>query len=124
MSEFHNRIRQLSKWTGICRYTIPKLIFVSDIHTGTCQYIVTNSQVLFHNGSLLHSKFSTQLLITVHNSSTILTQVQLLPVLEHNSQITFRKSHTLQLNTAGKYTSYLFAFQSTTDSLLLKFSFI
>jgi hypothetical protein len=30
-------------------------------------YIVTNSQVLFHNGSLLHSKFNTQLLITVHN---------------------------------------------------------
>jgi hypothetical protein len=37
-------------------------------------YIVTNSQVLFHNGSLLHSKFNTQPLITVHNSSRILTQ--------------------------------------------------
>jgi hypothetical protein len=77
---------------------------------------VTNSQVLFHNGSLLHSKFNTQLLITVYNSSRILTQVQLLPGLEHNSQITLR--NTLQLNTAGKYTSYLFAFQNTTDSLL------
>jgi ankyrin repeat protein len=31
--------------------------------------------VLFHNGSLLHSKFNTQLLITVHNSSRILTHV-------------------------------------------------
>jgi hypothetical protein len=37
--------------------------------------IVTNSQVLFHNGSLLHSKFNTQLLITVHNSSRILTHI-------------------------------------------------
>jgi hypothetical protein len=33
-------------------------------------YIVTNSQVLFHDGSLLHSKFNTQLLITVHSSSS------------------------------------------------------
>jgi hypothetical protein len=49
---------------------------------------VTNSQVLFHNGSLLHSMFNTQLLLTVHNSSRILTQLQLLPVLEHNCQIT------------------------------------
>jgi hypothetical protein len=38
-------------------------------------YIVKNSQVLFHNGSLLHSKFNTQPLITVHNSSRILTHV-------------------------------------------------
>jgi hypothetical protein len=38
-------------------------------------YIVTNSLVLFHNGSLLHSKFNTQLLITVHNSPRILTHV-------------------------------------------------
>jgi hypothetical protein len=37
--------------------------------------IVKNSQVLFHNGSLLHSKFNTQPLITVHNSSRILTHV-------------------------------------------------
>jgi hypothetical protein len=43
--------------------------------------IVKNSQVLFHDGSLLHSKFNTQLLITVHNSSRILTHVQLVPVL-------------------------------------------
>jgi hypothetical protein len=42
-----------------------------------CYDIVTYSWVLFHNGSLLHSKFNTQLLITVHNSSRILTQVQL-----------------------------------------------
>jgi hypothetical protein len=52
--------------------------------------------------------FNTQLLITINNSSRILTHVQLLPVLEHNSQI------MLQLNPAGKYTSYLFAFQNTT----------
>jgi hypothetical protein len=44
-------------------------------------YIVTSSQVLFHDGTLLHSKLNTQLLITVHNSSRIPTQVQLLPVL-------------------------------------------
>jgi hypothetical protein len=36
-------------------------------------HTVISSQVLFHNGSLLHSKFNTQLLITVHNSSGILT---------------------------------------------------
>jgi hypothetical protein len=45
------------------------------------QYIVMNSQVLFHDGSLSHWKFSTQPLITISNSSTILTHVQLLPVL-------------------------------------------
>jgi hypothetical protein len=55
-------------------------------------YIVTNSQVLLHDGTLLHSQFNTQLLITVHNSSRIRTQVQLLSVLEYNSQITLRKS--------------------------------
>jgi hypothetical protein len=38
-------------------------------------HIVISSRVLFHNGSLLHSEFNTQLLITVHNSSTILTHV-------------------------------------------------
>jgi hypothetical protein len=38
-------------------------------------YIVISSQVLFHDGSLLHSQFNTQLLITVHNSSRILTHV-------------------------------------------------
>jgi hypothetical protein len=37
------------------------------------KYIVTNSQVLFHDGTLLHSKFNTQLLITISNSSRILT---------------------------------------------------
>jgi hypothetical protein len=37
--------------------------------------IVISSQVLFHNGSLLHSQFNTQLLITVHNSSRNLTHV-------------------------------------------------
>jgi hypothetical protein len=41
----------------------------------SCVYIVTSSQVLFHDGSLLHSMFNTQLLITINNSSTILTQV-------------------------------------------------
>jgi hypothetical protein len=40
-----------------------------------CQYIVISSQVLFHNGSLLHSEFNIQLLNTVDNSSTILTHV-------------------------------------------------
>jgi hypothetical protein len=32
----------------------------------------------FHTGTLLHSKFNTQLLTTVSNSSRILTHVQLL----------------------------------------------
>jgi hypothetical protein len=40
-----------------------------------CIYIVTNSRVLFHDGSLLHSKFNTQLLIKISNSSRILTHV-------------------------------------------------
>jgi hypothetical protein len=43
--------------------------------------ILTNSRVLFQNGSLLHSKFNTQPLITISNSSRILTHVQLLLVL-------------------------------------------
>jgi hypothetical protein len=43
--------------------------------------IVKNSQVLFHDGSLLHSKFNTQPLITISNSTRILTHVQLLLVL-------------------------------------------
>jgi hypothetical protein len=30
---------QCSKWTGMCRYTIRKLIFVSKFHTGTYQSI-------------------------------------------------------------------------------------
>jgi hypothetical protein len=37
--------------------------------------IVISSQVLFHDGSLLHSELNTQLLITVHNSSRNLTQL-------------------------------------------------
>jgi hypothetical protein len=37
--------------------------------------IVINSQVLFHNGSLLHAQFNTQLLITIKNSSKNLTPV-------------------------------------------------
>jgi hypothetical protein len=61
------------------------------------EHIVTNSQVLFHSGSLLHSKFNTQLLITVHNSSRILTQVQLLPVLEHNHKLHSRQVHVLSV---------------------------
>jgi hypothetical protein len=40
-------------------------------------HIVISSQVLFHNGSILHSQFNTQLLITVHNSSRILIHAQL-----------------------------------------------
>jgi hypothetical protein len=39
------------------------------------QYTVISSQVLFHNGSLLHSQLNTQLLNTVHNCSRILTLV-------------------------------------------------
>jgi hypothetical protein len=57
-----------------------------------CNDNVTNSQVLFHDGTLLHSQFNTQLLITVHNSSRIRTRLQLLSILEYNSQITLRKS--------------------------------
>jgi hypothetical protein len=36
---------------------------------------VTNSRVLFHNGSLLHSEFNTQSLITIGNAPRILTHV-------------------------------------------------
>jgi hypothetical protein len=85
-------------------------------------YIVIRSRVLFHNGSLLHSQLSTKLLITVHNSSRILTRVlqilELQPVLLLSSR--FSTGSLIQfLNytpevTAGKYTSYLFAFQHTT----------
>jgi hypothetical protein len=39
--------------------------------------IVTNSRVLFHDGSLLHSKFSTQLLITGSYFPRILIHAQL-----------------------------------------------
>jgi hypothetical protein len=39
-------------------------------------YNVTISRVLFHNGSLLHSKFNTLQLITVHNSSRNLAHVR------------------------------------------------
>jgi hypothetical protein len=39
------------------------------------QDIVISSQVLFHDGSLLHSMFNTQLLITINNSSRIITHV-------------------------------------------------
>jgi hypothetical protein len=35
--------------------------------------IVKNSQVLFYNGSLLHSEFNTQSLITIGDASRILT---------------------------------------------------
>jgi hypothetical protein len=50
---------------------------------------------------LLRSMFNTQLLITVHNSS--------------NTSTTFTGSRTQLTNyTAGKYTSYLFAFQHST----------
>jgi hypothetical protein len=40
-----------------------------------CKSIVTYSGSSIHDGSLLHSKFNTHLLITVHNSSRILTLV-------------------------------------------------
>jgi hypothetical protein len=71
-------------WQG-CRSSSREDVFTFNL---LYKDIVTNSHVLFHNGSLLHSMFNTHLLITVHNSSRILTQVQLLPVLEHKSQIT------------------------------------
>jgi hypothetical protein len=35
----------------------------------TYYYYCNKSQVLFHDGPLLHSKFNTQLLITIKNSS-------------------------------------------------------
>jgi hypothetical protein len=31
---------QCSKWAGICRCTIPELIFVPEFHTGSYQYIL------------------------------------------------------------------------------------
>jgi hypothetical protein len=37
--------------------------------------IVISSQVLFHDGTLMHSKFNTLQLITVHSSPRLLTQV-------------------------------------------------
>jgi hypothetical protein len=37
--------------------------------------IVTYSQVLVHDGTLLHSKLNTQPLITIRNASRILTLV-------------------------------------------------
>jgi hypothetical protein len=46
------------------------------IPSAYCQNnIVISLQVLFHDGSLLHSMFNTQLLITINNSSRILTHV-------------------------------------------------
>jgi hypothetical protein len=45
-----------------------------EVHFGT-ENTVISSQVLFHDGSLLHSQFNTQLLITVHNSSRIIPHV-------------------------------------------------
>jgi hypothetical protein len=51
-------------------------IYIVRTYEGTLDNnIVTNSQVLFHDGSLLHSQLNTQPLITVHNSSRILTHV-------------------------------------------------
>jgi hypothetical protein len=46
-----------------------------NVHCIALNNIVISSQVLFHDGSLLHSMFNTQLLITVHNSSIVLTHV-------------------------------------------------
>jgi hypothetical protein len=51
-----------------------------------------------HDGSLLHSKFNTQLLITVSNFFRILAHVQLLLVLEQPTDYT-PKVDTLQLIT-------------------------
>jgi hypothetical protein len=30
---------QCSKWTGICRYTVPELLFVPEFYTGTYQHV-------------------------------------------------------------------------------------
>jgi hypothetical protein len=49
---------QCSKWAGICRYTIPELLFVPEFHTGTYQYILYQC-IFFHFSdgiSLLHLK--------------------------------------------------------------------
>jgi hypothetical protein len=43
-----------------------------------CKCIVTYSGVLFHNGTFLHSKFNTQLLITVSKSITHVRTLQVL----------------------------------------------
>jgi hypothetical protein len=37
-TQIHNN--QWSKWAGICRYTIPELLFVPEFHTCTYQYII------------------------------------------------------------------------------------
>jgi hypothetical protein len=33
-------LRQCSKWAGMCRYTIPELIFVPEFYAGTYQCIL------------------------------------------------------------------------------------
>jgi hypothetical protein len=49
------------------------------VHLISCTTLYCNVLVgSIHNGNLLHSEFSTQLLITVSNSSRILTHVQLI----------------------------------------------
>jgi hypothetical protein len=53
---------------NLCKYLICILLSIP-VH------IVMSSQGSIHNGSLLHSEFNIQLLITVHNSSRILTQL-------------------------------------------------
>jgi hypothetical protein len=78
-------ILSLSSWLLIPLTTIPKSekfrfpkrVWSQGFRIRDCVpvHIVISSQVLFHDGSLLHSQFNTQLLITVHNSSRFLTHV-------------------------------------------------
>jgi hypothetical protein len=51
--------------------------------------IVISSQGSIHNGSLLHSRLNTQLLITVHSSSTALAPVWRILELQPNTFTVF-----------------------------------
>jgi hypothetical protein len=78
-----------SECVRICKVSDVNIL-QTEHHTSPLQNIVTNSQVLFHDGSLLHSKFNTQSLIKIRNASRILRHVQLLLVLWHKMLITLR----------------------------------
>jgi hypothetical protein len=52
-----NRRRQSSKWDGVCRYNVPELLFVPEIHTGTYQYIFFFPQALIVQDGPLASLF-------------------------------------------------------------------
>jgi hypothetical protein len=86
MTECRGRVVNTPSYSGVPGFKSPEtgypdMFFVFFSPSWQCQNsTVTNSQVLFQDGSLLHSKFSTQLLITVSNYSRILTHAQLLLV--------------------------------------------